>query len=419
VVAGILVLVGLAIGLAAALVDDDSTVVSDVGVAPEAVPPVSVEAVEAVESYRADPRAETMRRLLSSIGGVEAVARGEVEGAFDLVRFDPLNPDRLLAVRRSSYGRAENQDVNELWEVDSDGVTRRLWDQDTPHDFAHFNVDGTITMWVSNQTGESYGPRIALQMANDGRPIIETEPMFASRFTASGGSVFALTGDGDYYSDTDSYQQLVVDGAIRTVLDSGADYSWIDNPVPELLVAYPRSLEGVTAVWDSRTVQRLDRHPLAGRPYQRVSVSGDRKTAVGVDFDGRMEQLDLESGAVLGQFGSVQIGAIDQPLTLNGDGTLAITVERSGQVSLWWVGDDTPLAVVAAGAAQPRWVWEQHGARAASAVAADASRIALRYSAQPGQSVRWLIVDTTVEAWIEHACAYATPALAELDATSC
>lgn len=359
--------------------------------------------LQAAELFVANPGARTLHDLVESVGGLDAVTLGEVDGSFDLVRFDPSDSDRLLASARSSYGEAENQGANELWQIEADTIRRTLWAPDTAHDFAHFNADGTTTMWVAAGVAD-FAPRTAIVLDKQGAQMASSQPIYASRFTAVGASVFALTGDGDYYSQEDTYRDLIVDGAAEQTLDSGQSYGWIDNPTPGLLVAYPRDTTGATSVWDTTSLNRLDEHPLSGRPYQRVAVAADGLTAVGITFDGELEQLDLRSGRTLSVFGSIDPQGVDQPITLNADATLAITVERSGLVSLWWVGSDTPIATVAADAAQPRWVSERYGARSASAVAADASRVALRLPARPDTPVRWVVIDTSTEGWIRQAC---------------
>lgn len=361
----------------------------------------------AAEHFVADPSADTLRGLVDAIGGLDTIVVGEAEGAFDLVRFDPLDPNRLIASLRSSYGEAQNQESNEIWRIDSEGLSQSPLADDTPHDFAHFNSDGSITLWAHSGVDVGFASRKAVVMDHEHNVLAATQPLYASRFAADGGNVFALTGDGDYYSHGDSYEQLIVDGRITRVLDSGQDYEWIDTPSPDLLVAYPRDPSGTTAVWSTVTIERLVDHPLAGRAYARVAVSGDQRTAVGVTFDGRMEQIDLVTGRRLSVFGSVDPEGIDQPVTLNDDGTIAVTVDRSGRVELWWVGDDTPISGVDADAAQPRWVSARYGARSASSVSATAEYVALRTAARPQTPVTWLVVDIRLESWISHACTIA------------
>ena len=358
----------------------------------------------AAEHHVADPSAETLRALLDAIGGLDAIVVGEAEGAFDLVRFDPLDPNRLIASLRSSYGEAQNQESNEIWSIDSEGLSQIPLAADTPHDFAHFNSDGSITVWVHSGDEAGFAPRNAMVIDRESNVLAMTQPLYASRFAAVGDKVFALTGDGDYYSRDDSYEQLIVDGRITGVLDSGEVYEWIDNPIPDLLVAYPRDPGETTAVWSTVTLERLADHPLAGRSYKRAAVSGDHRTAVGVTLEGRMEQIDLVTGRTLTIFGSVDPEGIDQPVTLNDDGTIAVTVDRSGRVSIWWVGHDTPISGIDADAAQPRWVSAQYGARSASSVSASAEYVALRSAARPSIPVKWLIVDIQIESLIAHAC---------------
>lgn len=379
---------------------DEQQLPTDADQPARSVPP----AQRAVELYVADPGAAWLTDLFHAIGGIEGITLASPVGAFDLVRFDPLNPDRLLAANRSSYGIAENQGTNELWQITADGLQQDLWAPGVSHDFVHFNADGTAAMWV-NEGDPDFGPRTARVLDGDLTPITRSAPMFASRFTVDGHKVFALTGDGNYGETDAGYVDLIADDAgVQTVLADGSGYEWIDDPVPGLLVAYPRTKSGRTAIWDTDTLKQINNHPLAGRSYQRVAVSGNGKVAVGITFDDQLEEINLESGDIVSRFGKVDPVGIDQPLTLNNDGTIAITVDRGGRVTMWWVGDDTPVMKVEADAGQPRWVSDQYGARFASAVAFDSSRVALRLGAVAQSPTRWIIIDTNVESWIRRAC---------------
>lgn len=383
---------------------------------PEIDGPTSAPAsLVAAERFVADPSGETLRKLLRSIGGLEAMTVGVAEGAFDLVSFDPVNPDRLLASVRSGYGEAENQDTNEIWTVGSEGITQTVWAPSTPHDFAHFNDDGTITMWVRTSDPADFAPRSAVLLDDDGlaAPISTSSPLYASRFAAADGKLFALTGTGEYYAQESSYVDLVVDdGIARTILDSGEAYAWVDLPAPGLLIAYPRDPSDGLAVWSTGSLARLVDHPLDGRPYQRLAVSGDGSVAVAITADGRLESIEVDSGQAgsdqtVDGFGFVDPEGIIPAITLNHTGSIAITVDRSGLVSVWWVGDDEPIATAAGVAGQPRWLAERFSARTSTAVAPDAGRIAVGTPAQPGVPMTWMVVDTDVERWIERACTIA------------
>ena len=358
----------------------------------------------AAERYVADPGASTLRALIEAIGGLDSVVVGETTGAFDLVRFDPTDDNRLIASMRSSYGEAENHDVNELWTIEDGGVQRRLLSPELPHDFVHFNVDGTLTRWVKAGDDENHAPRIATVIQPDGSGTVTTPPLFASRFAALDGTVFALTNDGDYYSTADTYNDLVAAGVDVEVLAPGSGFAWIDLPTAEHLVAYPREPGSVTRVWHTGSLDLALDHPLAGRAHQRSAVSGDGRTALGVTFGGRLERIDLATGEVVDAFGSLDPRGVDRPIALNRNGRLAATVDRSGTVSLWWVGDDIPVARLSGDAAQPRWVSERHGARSTSVLAASGERIALRAAADPETPVTWTVVDIGIDGWIARAC---------------
>lgn len=382
---------------------------SETGEAPDRRDPAVVirsipEPLLVAELFAADPGPANLRDLLDAIGGFDDVTLASAHGAFDLIRFDPLDSDRLLASKRLSYGDAENRGVNELWQIGETGLEQALWAPNTSHDFVHFNTDGTVTMW-SHGGGPGFSPRSAQLLDGDFSLVASIDPLYASRFSIDGQKLFALTGDGLYGPRNEGYENLIADdGAEQTILAPGSPYGWIDNPIPGLLVAYPRTDASTTAVWNTESLKLLEEHPLAGRSYQRLAMSGDHDVAVGITFDGELEEIDLRTGEIVGRFGGVDPVGIDQPLTLNHDGTIAITVDRVGLVTMWWVGDDTPILVVRGDAGQPRWVSDQYAARFASAVASNGSRIALRSGALPGVPVQWTIIDTDVDSWVQRAC---------------
>lgn len=361
--------------------------------------------LRAAELYAAEPSGAALRYLFDALGGFKGLELATAEGPFDLVRFDPLDPDRVLASNRLSYGPAQNQNINQAWAVTGEGsVEQGLWNSSVSHDFVHFNIDGTITMWVHGG-GDGFAPRTAVILSGDETTSAPTQPIYASRFTIANGTVFALTGNGDYYTNETGYVDLIAATGTNTqVLSDGSRFGWIDNPTPELLIAYPSATEGLTAVWDATSLRPLTRHPLAGRAYQRVAISGDRRIAVGVTADGLLEIVQLETGRTIGAFGDVDIEGVDQAIALNQDGTVAVTVERSGRVRVWWVGEDDPVASILAAAAQPRWLTDKYASTSASAVAVDATRIAIRIPAQADMATRWSIVDNDVESWIRRAC---------------
>lgn len=358
------------------------------------------------ELFVAAPNRDRLRDVFESIGGFDGLRFSTAEGAFDTVGFDPLDPDRLLASRRLSYGPAENQLVNEMWWLDSSNEAEQmLWAPEVAHDFSHFNADGTITMWVHGG-GTGFAPRIAIVLdGTSSETILTTEPMFASRFAATSHAVFALTGTGVYGTTQSGYVDLIADAGERpVVLADGELFGWIDTPTPNILVGYPAAAGGTTAVWDTATLQPITNHVLAGRRLVRLAVSGDRRTAVGATPEGSLQVIDLETGVVRSTFGHVDIAGVDQPIALDADGTVAITVERSGLVQIWWVGDDRPVASIEADAAQPRWISQEYAPQSTSIVAAGAERMALRRPALPGIPTRWDFVETSVDVWIERAC---------------
>lgn len=388
----------------------DATVSEPVSVAQvvRSLPP-SLLAAEVFAGY---PSRDTLHHLFNEIGGFNELELGIAEGAFDIVRFDPADPNRLLASNRLSYGDAENQAINEVWQLTPSGeIQQALWNPQTSHDFAHFNVDGTITMW-SHGGGDGFAPRKATVLDGNLEPIFTTTPIYASRFTATAEAVFALTGNGDYYTNQPGYVNLIADsGDGPEVLDNGALYEWIDNPTADILVAYPVDESGVTAVWEVSTLQPIPSHPLAGHHFQRIAISGDGQVAVAATTEGPLAVIDPATGELIGTFGEVDVTGIDNPITLNHDGTVAITVERTGRVRIWWVGEDEPIHTLLADATQPRWVAQEYAPRSATAVSASAGRAAIRIGARADRATHWALLDTDVSSWIARACALAGQAL--------
>src|SRR6478672_486602 len=162
----------------------------------------------AAELYNAQPSAGTLKSLLQAIGGLEGATIATASGAFDVVTFDPRNSGRLLAEHRSSYGTAQNQATNEVWTVSGDAVHQDPWKPSAAYDFAHFNSDGTVTMWVRSGDELGFAPRVAEVLRNETTLVMKSRPMYASRFVEAGSKVFALTGDGDYYSNRTTYVDL-------------------------------------------------------------------------------------------------------------------------------------------------------------------------------------------------------------------
>jgi len=346
------------------------------------------------------PSRETALTALDEMGGVDALVIATAEGAFDMVTFDPVDADHLLASQRASYGVAENEDVNEEWFVENGEVAQRLYAADRPHDFAHFNNDGSVAVWTNSGNKSGFASRIVAVESERGSVV--SGPVYASRSVVVAATLFALTGDEDYYSTARVFDLLIADRAgVRTVLDSGSTWSWVDSPMPDVVVAYPADAAGVTAVWDSRSLAPLPGHPLAGHAYQRLAVSADGRRAVGLLWSGVMEVFDPATGATSDRFGSVNPNGIAQPVTLSRDGTSAVTVDRDGTVGIWWVGSDLPLALIEGDAASGRFIAEHRGARTSSAVSADARRVAVRVLATPEAPTEWRIIDTDVESWLE------------------
>jgi len=291
-----------------------------------------------------------------------------------------------------------------------------VWAPDSPHDFVHFNQDGTTTMWVHGG-GPGFAPRVAWVLDGERETVFATEPLYASRFAVAHQTVFALTGSGEYYTNDATYEELVFDdGSARGVLSSGEPYQWIDTPTDGILVAYPAASDGSTEVWDTTTRSPIRFHALSGQPFVRSAISGDGSVAVGATFEGMLDVIDLSSGARTHSFGSVDVQGIDQALTLSHDGSVLVTVEKDGTVTMWWVADGSPIFSVRGDAVQPRWLSELYAPRSATAVAANGARIALRTAATPDSPTTWAIIDTDVRSWLARACDNAGRRLTEDEA---
>jgi hypothetical protein len=359
--------------------------------------------------------AESLRSALEDLGGLDALTLGTAVGAFDLVRFDPLDANRLIATNRLSYGEAENQGTNdrdvvferrrnsraEEWIVRDGEVDQLLWDTETPYDFAHFNAGGTVTRWI-HPVGTGFALRSAEVLDRDANVMFASKPIYASRFVVDGDTLFALTGDGVDRAPTDhSYVSLVADDGTRTTfLTSAHELGWINSPSPGLIVAYPVEVDGLSRVWDSETLIEVEFHALAGRNHRRAAISGDGSIAVGATFAGALEVIDLRTGNATHTFGSVDVDGIDQPVTLSHDGSIAVTVEHDGTVTLWSVREGSQIVSVEGDAVQPRWLSEYYAPRSATAVSTDATRLAVRNAARPGVSTSWTIIDIDVDSWL-------------------
>lgn len=374
--------------------------------------------LRAADAYVVSPGRRTLRDLFLAVGGWDGLELGVAHGAFDLVTFDPENGARLLASHRRGYGRAENQQKNEVWRLRSGEVVQDLWNPDDAHDFVHFNTDGTTTMWTHGGGDSGFAPRQAVVLDRLGMPAARTSSMYADRFAVDAGVVFALTGYPDWYSSGEGYVALVADlGSRSEQLASGDEFGWVDVPVPGLLIAYPAGAGGGIALWGTETLERLEGHPLAGRPYRRVAISGDRRTAIAVTEAGQLEAVELETGRTQVPFGRVDVDGVERPLAVNHDGTVALTVSGTGEVSIWWVGDDVPVATVDGSGGLARWVPSTRSARVTSALAPDTTRVAVQHPARPGQRVSWHIVDTDAASWVARACRSAMEGLSAPERT--
>lgn len=369
-------------------------------------------ALLAAERFSAAPSAATARELLRTLGGVDQVVVARATGSFDLVTFDPADPNHLLASHRSSYGAADNSARNEEWVVDGSAVRQELFAEDRPHDVVQFSATGDVVVWT-NPGGADFGPRVVEVLGGSG----PRAPVYAARAVVVDETLFALTAPADYYDRALLYDELVaMRGAEVTRLDDGSGWSRLDEPMPGVVVAYPAGL-GATSVWDADSLARLADHPLSGLPYTALAVSADGTTGVGVTTRGDLETFDPVAGVRLAPFGELNPEAVVRPIALSPDGSVTVTVDRSGHVTLWWTGEEQPIMRVAAAAGPSRVMPEFRAPFTTSTVEPNARHIALKRPAVRDRAAEWTIINTDLDAWVEQACALAARVLTDSERT--
>lgn len=358
----------------------------------------------AAELYRARPSAETLRALFDALGGVDGLTVGTAKGAFDIVTFDPADPDRLLAAMRASYGEAENQTINEVWRVGDGEVTQALFAPQQAHDYSHFNSDGSLTVWQRSETSAAFASRRATTDSGGG-DVVTSAPVFASRSVVVAGTLFALSGSSDYYDPSTSFVALIADrdGDV-VVLDDGAEWGWVDSPAPGVAVSYPATDAGQTMAWDPSSLEPLPDHPLSGLRFQRMSLSQDETVGLGVTLDGRLQVFDPRTGWVRRVLGDLDPHNITGAVTVSAGGETAVTVNWDGTVSIWWLRSGTEIVAIDAHAGPARVMPERRAPRVSSSVAPSAERVALLQPARPATKAMWRIVETDPDTWVRLAC---------------
>ena len=191
-------------------------------------------------------------------------------------------------------------------------------------------------------------------------------------------------------------------------------YEWIDVVTRGVLVAFPGPVDGtdqflgnVTAAWDTRTLEPLADHPLAGRRLVRAVVTTNGSMAVGVDFEGVIQVIDMTTGDVTSTFGRIDVGTARYPLVVDASGTVLMTTskttESSAVITMWHV--PTGEAAIEFQTATARglntplpFTWDQ-----TAGVAFDTSRVALRTQPRP-EGITWTVIDTNVDSWVQTAC---------------
>ena len=371
----------------------------------------------AAERFTAAPSAESLRGLFAALGGIEGLTLGTTVGVHSTITFDPSDPNIALATL--SNGSADQTDV---WSISAAGISVAPYASDVELDDARFNRDGTIIAFEPNVLVGADRPlgRATIRDLDGAALAVMPEILYegrrsgAGRSASDGESVFIIPAkipypDGSVNEPYGPLTALRPDGPVR--LTERVDlYEWIDVVAPGVLVAFPGQIDGtdeflgdVTGVWDTRTLEPLGDHPLAGRELVRAIVTTDGSAAFGVDFDGVIEVIDMTTGDVTATFGRVDVGTARYPLAVDASGTVLMTTESTGVITMWFVADGEVAielhTATARGLVYPLpFTWDQSGG-----VAFDTSRVTVRTDPRP-EGITWTVIDTSIENWIKAAC---------------
>lgn len=371
---------------------------------PDGVP----DALFAAEAWSAQPSGENLVALLDAIGGYDALAMGEFDGSFDLVTFDPANPDRLLASFRDPYNdTGENQSDNLVISVAGGVATTELYAEDQEHDSANFERDGSIVVWEAGG-GSRPARREATVIGADGSTTGPSRSVFNGSWAADGGSLFTVAPTSA--APNSPYAQLILQPATGSNVSLEVeDTEWVNSPEPGVFAAYSDGSAGVR-VFDSTDGTELADHVLAGRLLTRAVVSQDGTRAITTLANGTIEVLDAGSGEVVKTLGQIDVGRVRDPLQLSSDGSIALSVDEAGVVRIWHVDDGDLILEVQGFTAPHRSLTEANSTTRSSVIEPHARRIAVFTF---DDTARWTVVDTDASSWVDRACTLAGRSLSD------
>ena len=400
--------------------DDDAEVVAQPGdngaTIVDASEPAALATALAAERFAAAPSAETLRSLFVAVGGIEGLTLGTTVGVHSTITFDPSNPNIALAALSNLSASQTN-----VWSISADGISVAPYAPDVELDDARFNRDGTIIAFEPNVfVGADRPSGLATIRDLDGHALaVMPEIFYEGRLSGAGRSasdaetVFVLPANSYYArSVSEPYGPLLAlraDGSVPLTERSDL-YEWIDVVAPGVLVAFPGRIDGsddflgdVTGVWDTQTLEPLVDHPLSGRELVRAIVTTDGSVAFGVDYEGVIEVIDMANGDVTATFGHIDVGTVRYPLAVDASGTVLMTTESTGVITMWFVPDGEAAiefrTATARGLKTPLpFTWDQTGG-----VAFDTSRVTVRTDPRP-EGITWTVIDTNVDSWIKIAC---------------
>ncbi|MDH3192906.1 MAG: WD40 repeat domain-containing protein [Acidimicrobiia bacterium] len=345
---------------------------------------------------------ETARALVEGAGGVDGLVVGEIgeQAPWNLVTFDPLDNRRVL-LADVEY---RFPTTAELWSVD-DGVNSQEtlpWlDANSPKSGGIFQRDGTI---IFNTDASS----------TTGFPILSNEGNLLARpFTSvhlglmvSEGERPLIVAASRAECPTNSVQ--VGGPEVATVLDLERNgFARVAIPETGVAMAFPYHLarddcdattSEVARAWDLVTGDPLPDYPLDGMKITHATVSGDGSRALVLNPDGRASTVSMQSGELLGNLTTVDVGEVYNPLALNADGSIAAIATSVGQVSVWHVNSGQLLFEISG---DERSVWPGLYFDVGPGLAYDATRAAVLDAA----ATKWTIYTLDPAEWVGKACA--------------
>ena len=219
-----------------------------------------------------------------------------------------------------------------MWSISASGISVTPYAPGVELDDARFNRDGTVVAFGPNEPVAADRPLARATIRDLDGVVLAAMPELryeglrtgAGRSASDGETVFVIPANIIYAdkSENEPYGPLTAlrpDGPVQ--LTERVDlYEWIDVVTRGVLVAFPGPVDGtdqflgnVTAAWDTRTLEPLADHPLAGRRLVRAVVTTNGSMAVGVDFEGVIQVIDMTTGDVTSTFGRIDVGTAEVP----------------------------------------------------------------------------------------------------------